>query len=1320
MMGNVVEDPHLQLRALRGRLNARSYFLPLGENSASLVARLLADLERAAQRLAEQRRTEETGRGEILAVQQEVEKLEAAIPQLIKESSQLHRQLLEDSVSREERRQRLAERTREAEATLLHLQQLTATEELRRGLGAEGASQLRHRLSAIAAARGPEAARRSAPRPSIAVHGRRPPPSVAAASAEGGGSVGSRAAARISSELAEEVVSAAAGLAAQRRDLASAAGAMAAAAGRARAARGEERRLAQLLDAGAFVDERKAVTSAAAVEGELQQREEQLERACRSWSSRRDGLSRGLAEAREVLEALRSREELLRSETDALRREAVAQNSALEAAEAESHAVAVADTLEQRAQAAAQAALEADGDRLTSRLTKLRVALVGKAEADEAAVEAARAALEAPRRQVAPAADTQFRRSPEGLARTLSLHRARCAELSARLAAVRTHEASQERLAATREEEAIASRRLRETGLEESGALDSRLHELEAAVLVARGEAVALRACSEEASAEHLQTGRVRAAAAVAERSLAAEFEEQQARQERVLQEVQQVRTRASDEEALAQSLRREEVQLHSEAAELRRRSGVQEQQLAAAQRAHRELSGGVGPAVAELARMRARQQAEVVSQSELHMLIDDASRDFAQASRRLSGDGRISAVGGAEAADMRRALSRAEASVAGLELSEAESRQAMEERLRVIEPSLRQMQLEVARLAAERPQLLEAARQRTVAAGRATALAAEARAAEVATTAEASIAARSAAEERLHGLELQLQEAAATERQLAKDVTIQREALARADALAEELHAEAMTAHQELAAVEAAAAAGARRLADLAAAGEVAGHGLAELQEQRSQLAALLAGLASTREQLGRAVAEAEDELQEEEARGAELLAGPPALRQRLQVLASEAAALRHTTESVEADEAELSALARERRREVGKLKVQLSQLQAAGAELQLTLDRLRHTAQRQQGEWDIAVQEVSASESELEADSAGLRRLEAQVLEQEREAAGAMADLVHMTKENQLLHEQLKRVQQREAALMSATSQRQALELPRIQELKGSELECESAVHAYRKVLEERERNAAALADLAARARAAEREAEDARTQLLLTTESEEAARTALIQSSSELLMLKGYLSEAARALERQALDEEQVGAERARLNRALSTRQVEINLTVLGRAQADAETQALQREVEHLQRDLQEDVRVSLASAQQSRQQAEARHRHLQSLLAQQRQVQRRLEIEGEQLRSLLRFPPDGTGGAAAVHAPSVAEMPLASPVDAAAAALRTTLDEQGCLIQEMRAELSLLEGELERLHHELAAAHRYGGSASARHGAVSTGGASGSPG
>eukprot|EP00416_Gambierdiscus_australes_P003623 CAMPEP_0171127044 /NCGR_PEP_ID=MMETSP0766_2-20121228/114527_1 /TAXON_ID=439317 /ORGANISM="Gambierdiscus australes, Strain CAWD 149" /LENGTH=154 /DNA_ID=CAMNT_0011590125 /DNA_START=18 /DNA_END=478 /DNA_ORIENTATION=- len=135
----------------------------------------------------------------------------------------------------------------------------------------------------------------------------------------------------------------------------------------------------------------------------------------------------------------------------------------------------------------------------------------------------------------------------------------------------------------------------------------------------------------------------------------------------------------------------------------------------------------------------------------------------------------------------------------------------------------------------------------------------------------------------------------------------------------------------------------------------------------------------------------------------------------------------------------------------------------------MQGLLNQSRHAADLLQEELASEVQETRRARQEAEVFEAEVQDVHGEVCEHRRDASLAMEDLMHMTRENQLLHNELLRAQHRSRVLLAAAREQRESMLPRLQALRGSELQREQAARAYQQVVDERRRYEAAITEVA-----------------------------------------------------------------------------------------------------------------------------------------------------------------------------------------------------------------------------------------------------------
>lgn len=464
-------------------------------------------------------------------------------------------------------------------------------------------------------------------------------------------------------------------------------------------------------------------------------------------------------------------------------------------------------------------------------------------------------------------------------------------------------------------------------------------------------------------------------------------------------------------------------------------------------------------------------------------------------------------------------------------------------------------------------------------------------------------------------------------------------------------------------------------QLRDLEAAERTGGAALQELELRQQQLHGLLQGLENANAKLEIKTRDQQAEMEDEQRQALELEKSRAS--KRLEDLSHEAQQLRQTLQALDEDRRELQGVAAKKQQEVAQLRQKEGQLQSSRAEWQWKLTQLQHQADLQHGELTTSAHEAAALQAELGRMESEVLKAQTEVQEHSREASLGLEDLLHMTRENQLLQTELQRTRQREAALAAAAQDNRSQVLPRTQALKGMEMEHATALRAYQEALAGRQRNEEAVVELACQTERSQLEVVAFQERLNATLLSEEAARAVLLQTHAKMLAFRSRLSETARALELQELAAESAGVQRSQLRLAMGAHQAAI-ADVLGSAAAAGEVDGLRHDIEALQAETQ-GIKQTALEVRRQREDAERRHAQLQGLLAQQRLEQQRLETELTRLQE--RFQ-----GAASV--------PL-EPVVNPAANLRQTLERQDILLNEMETECAVLAKEAVEFRRQLRA-------------------------
>jgi FtsZ-binding cell division protein ZapB len=618
---------------LRGKLNKSSYTHPFSGESVALVDRLFRDVLRSRTTCNDLRSKISECESGLSECNQELEVLRREHPRLSKENTELHRKILTDSYKYGQQRVQWAEKTDAAEAHLKHMQRLHQQESLRvtdlhqevQLLQAHLVELRRQGAGVSAAAVGVHP--RSA---SIIMQGDAPSSSPAPSSAE---TTDQRSTVR-AIDLTEK-------LGQQRRQRGKQAAKLAQVKLQADAAKAEVERLRGHTSAvgsnGEPDNDSFRATAAAASdhrasleESQLKSQAAFLDRSSTALRTQCETSANRLADEAKKVEHLKSGTKRVEEEIAAMR--------ALGAKHANAE---TSDSREDRGQAQVSSAMEhrvvadeyASLQRVfTERESELQEARLHKSMATETNAERLRVLQSrlGSEQQARPSVQLQGLETELQEAKNQQvLHQVRCADLSAKLAAIRMHEAVQQRTLNSRNEEANISKQAREAGKRESSDLDLELQDLELQVGSARSEANLLQVCLDEARAHHLSASNECKAAKRETDALQVEADQCEEAQSRFVAEVDQARSGVRETEAKAAEARQEEERLRLDGEGIQRKIKHAENELASVQASHRRLSSGVDRLIPELLHSRAEQQSEVLAESEHQVLLLDVSEEM-------------------------------------------------------------------------------------------------------------------------------------------------------------------------------------------------------------------------------------------------------------------------------------------------------------------------------------------------------------------------------------------------------------------------------------------------------------------------------------------------------------------------------------------------------------------------------------------------------------------------------------------------------------------------------------------------------------------
>ncbi|CAK9077634.1 unnamed protein product [Durusdinium trenchii] len=278
-------------------------------------------------------------------------------------------------------------------------------------------------------------------------------------------------------------------------------------------------------------------------------------------------------------------------------------------------------------------------------------------------------------------------------------------------------------------------------------------------------------------------------------------------------------------------------------------------------------------------------------------------------------------------------------------------------------------------------------------------------------------------------------------------------------------------------------------------------------------------------------------------------------------------------------------------------------------------------------------------------------------------------------MTRENQLLHQQLRQHRSRAQQLDSASKEHEAQHLPMLQELRGREFQRDSLLAACQEAVEERQRTELAVDALNQQVESYVSELQELHGSFEQLRTKEEAAQSGFRDNDTEVAVLRARMTDATQRLEMQEFAEEELRAERSKLRLAAGAQQRSINEAVLGAQSVAAQAEALRSEVNGLQKEL-DQAREQLLDERRRADEAARSQRNLQALLAAQRQMQLQKEAERDRLRRTALE--HGAGGLA-----------LGPDADDETSSLEQTLEDLAQLESQMAKEEQFLAEEAARL-------------------------------
>ncbi|CAK9036482.1 Uncharacterized protein SCF082_LOCUS21751, partial [Durusdinium trenchii] len=447
------------------------------------------------------------------------------------------------------------------------------------------------------------------------------------------------------------------------------------------------------------------------------------------------------------------------------------------------------------------------------------------------------------------------------------------------------------------------------------------------------------------------------------------------------------------------------------------------------------------------------------------------------------------------------------------------------------------------------------------------------------------------------------------------------------------------------------------------------------ELQAREMRLARAVEPLEQQERQLRREVTMQTEELVEEQRRLEQTKQGPRSVRNRLQELTEEARSLREHIADLESDQQSLQRAADVAGAGLLQLQQEAQDLQRQRGDMQWTIDKLQQAIAHQQGDLADDTRSTSSALDALRLVEAEVQGTASDLSERGKEEKTALEDLRHMTRENQLLHQQLRQHRSRAQQLDSASKEHEAQHLPMLQELRGREFQRDSLLAACQEAVEERQRTELAVDALNQQVESYVSELQELHGSFEQLRTKEEAAQSGFRDNDTEVAVLRARMTDATQRLEMQEFAEEELRAERSKLRLAAGAQQRSINEAVLGAQSVAAQAEALRSEVNGLQKEL-DQAREQLLDERRRADEAARSQRNLQALLAAQRQMQLQKEAERDRLRRTALE--HGAGGLA-----------LGPDADDETSSLEQTLEDLAQLESQMAKEEQFLAEEAARL-------------------------------
>jgi len=453
-------------------------------------------------------------------------------------------------------------------------------------------------------------------------------------------------------------------------------------------------------------------------------------------------------------------------------------------------------------------------------------------------------------------------------------------------------------------------------------------------------------------------------------------------------------------------------------------------------------------------------------------------------------------------------------------------------------------------------------------------------------------------------------------------------------------------------------------------------------------ELMALVSGAETAREKLAAELCERQKELERARQKRADVMSSNSGWFEEQQVLASEVEALRSAAAALDVERDEKQRLADVRTEEIDSMERDIRLQQQGLCETQEACDGLHAAVGLQRSQMQEYHVALTAQRDKLFALNSDTALMQQEATASADEASTVLEDLMHMTRENQKLHEEVRIVEERVLTLTSSARAQLSEQGSSMQQLRTIELERDDIVRLYQQVAQQARLQSVLLDRLRSEGDSAHTSVLELGVELAHSCNGEEEWRARAAQSSVDVSVMEEQLGDLTGRLVRTEQARQDALADDLRLEEesavaVAAARNANQQSVLRGHASSSL---GLRREQLH--------AAVQLAQAEVVKNRRLAQDGWLQverlgELLNHERQRHQRCEAENEALRRCLDAQRGEDGMAPAVDFLAGAGAPPTQET----AALRDEIERRYAEVGEMDAEQQRLLTEVSRLRNAL---------------------------